>query len=193
MRIFRLHSVRVMLSTPVWTVAFPPAHVRPSRHGLPFHLLIAAALSFALIGLVAAGPASKVNYAQVQSAWAKILGFSLTIVAWHEECSGRESSPSVRQVIDSSFERWKRRNRYMDELRDRVFHRARAEGGNAEAERFANQLKSMIDGQIKSIRGEVRDGGSLDCSKFVYVLSQDNSDLAVTYSREVEIIRSPSN
>jgi hypothetical protein len=138
---------------------------------------------------VAAKGAAKATYPQVQSAWHRVLGFTSTTVVWHEECSARERSPSVRQVLAQSFESWKKRNRYMDELRDNVFRRARLEGGDAEATRLAQQLQLLVEQQAKSIRAEIRDGSSLDCSRLLYVLSQQESDLLVTYKREIEVLQ----
>ena len=150
----------------------------------------------ALVSALAATPsysladgATRPTYPQVQSAWAKVLGFSFAIVLWHEECSARESSPSVRKVLSQSFERWKARNSYMDELRERVYRRARLEGGDAEATRLAKQLQSLMAEQEAQLRADIRSGGSWECSRFLYVVDRGQSDLSVAHKENINILR----
>lgn len=127
------------------------------------------------------------TYGEVQRAWGVIVGDMLAIFVWHDECAARR--PTSRQAFEQPFADWKERNRYMDELRDTVYKRAQLEGGDAEAVRLSNEMRSVSENRAETLRIEIRSGNDWECGKLLLRLTGRQFDAIERYRREVDIVR----
>lgn len=80
----------------------------------------------------------------------------------------------------------------MDELRANVYARAQQEGGSAEAQRFSNEMLSLLDTQGQATRLEIRAKQGWECERLLQILGDRRLDPIRHYATDVGIIKRAS-